>query len=59
MKDYRIDSYLSLIESINDQIAKADARIRDAVDHDKDAQLIKSIPGIGPYTALTVSALTV
>ena len=56
MDDYRINSYLSLIESINDQITKADVRIRGAVDKDKDAQLVQTIPGIGPYTALTISA---
>lgn len=56
LDDYRIRSYLSLIESLNDQIAGADTRIREAVGKYKDAQLVQTVPGIGAYTALTVAS---
>lgn len=54
--DYGIDSYLDVLEFINDRILRADLRVRDAVGQDGNAQLLKTIPGVGDYTALVMSA---
>jgi len=56
LQDYRIDGYLKTIISINDRIAETDMRIKDAVKHDSNAQLLESIPGIGRFTALVISS---
>lgn len=56
LKDYRIEAYLSMIDSINDQIMRANIRIRDAVKESEDAQLLMTVPGIGAYSALTIAA---
>ena len=54
--DYRIDTYLDIIQYITDKILKADAKVRAAVKDDADAQLLKTIPGIGDYIALVMSS---
>ena len=54
--DYRIDAYLRDIETLNDCIIKIDARIRNAVRENSDAQLLMSIKGVGYYTALAIAA---
>ncbi len=56
LDDYRINSYLRMIESLNIEINECDVRIADKVKRSKDAQLLKSIPGIGDYSALVITA---
>ena len=56
LNDYRIDGYLKTIISINDRIAEADMRIKNVLKHDHNAQLLESIPGVGRFTALTISS---
>ena len=56
MDDYRIEGNLKLIDCINDVVAKANAKISTAVGSDHDAQLLKTIPGVGEYTALVLSS---
>ena len=56
LKDYRIDGYLRTIVSLNDRIAESDLRIKDAIRHDPNAQLLESIPGVGRFSALTISS---
>lgn len=54
--DYRIDGYLAEIESHNRQVAAADVMVWRTVRESAEATLLMSIPGIGRYTALVVSA---
>jgi len=56
MGDYRIDSYLREVEFQDRELAGADAMIREAVRRDPGAQLLTSIPGVGPYTELVLVA---
>ncbi len=56
LKDYRIDGYLTEIESHDRQIAKADVMVWRKVWESVGATLLTPIPGVGRYTALTVSA---
>ena len=56
MHDYKIDGYLAIIESLDNVIMKSDIRIRDAVNYNPDALLLKSIPDVGNYTALIIAS---
>ena len=56
INDYRIEGNLKIIDSINDVLAKTNARIHAAVNASQDAQLLKTIPGVGEYTALVLSS---
>ena len=56
MHDYRIEGYLATIEFLNDVIIKSDVRIAEAVKNNHDALLLKSIPGVGDYTALIIAS---
>ena len=56
MQDYRIDGYFAVMESLNDVIIKSDVRIGEAVKNNSDALLLKSIPGVGNYTALIIAS---
>jgi transposase len=54
--DYRIDGYLSVIESLNERINEVSSRIRNEATQDESAKLLMSIPGIGYYSALLISS---
>ena len=56
LRNYRIDNYLAVIDSVNAAIRDADRRIRAAVRErdEKDARLLTSIPGISYYSALVI-----
>jgi transposase len=54
--DYRIDGYLSVIQSLNEQIREVSSRIRSEAKQDEPAKLLMSIPGIGYYSALLISS---
>ena len=56
MQDYRTDGYLAIIESLDNVIMRSNIRIRDAVNDNPDAMLLKSIPGVGDYTALIIAS---
>ena len=56
INDYRIEGNLRIIDLINDVLAKTNAQIHAAVDVSQDAQLLKTIPGVGEYTALVLSS---
>ncbi|MDI6708784.1 MAG: IS110 family transposase [Candidatus Thermoplasmatota archaeon] len=49
-----INSYLSMLESIEEQIKKLDWEIREAGKKYEEVRIIDSIPGIGPYGALII-----
>ena len=51
-----IHGYLRNIDAVNDLIAQADVRIADAVKASPDAMLLKTIPGVGNYSALIISS---
>ena len=54
LNEYRIGTFLRLIESYDEEIAIIDREVHKRVHDSEDMQLLKSIPGIGPYTALTL-----
>ena len=56
MDDYRIEGNLKIINCIDDLVIKSNAKINAAVSSDRDAQLLKTIPGVGAYTALVLSS---
>ena len=56
INDYRIHGYLRNIDAVNDLIAQADVRMADAVKASPNAMLLKTIPGVGNYSALIVSS---
>ena len=47
---------LVTIQSLNNVIIKSDVRIAEAVKNNHDAILLKSIPGVGDYTALIIAS---
>ena len=56
--DYRINSYLDIIESVSKSIKEADKKISLIVENhiSHNAKLLASIPGIGYYSALVIAA---
>ena len=55
--DYRIKEYLRQIEYLNDAIIRADVRIAHLVKDNQDALLLRTIPGVGNYAALTAASM--
>lgn len=49
-----LENHLSLIESINSQIAKVDVAIKERASQDEDVRLLLSLTGIDVYTALLI-----
>ena len=56
LDDWRIDLHLKNIASVQESRAVANLKITQAVKEDLKAQLLATIPGVGEYTALTLSA---
>jgi len=55
-EDRRIsNSYLTLLEAINQEIASSNEMVKEIYDKDKDAQLLATIPGIGVTLATLIS----
>ena len=54
--DYRIDGFLRHIDYLTLQIAEANYKVCAAVKSNPDAMLIKTIPGIGDYSALVIAS---
>ena len=46
-----LSGYLNLLEHITDMIKKAEGEIREEIKNDPDAELLKTIPGIGDLSA--------
>ena len=55
--DYRIGGFLRSIECYNDLIRQADVRVAAMVKNSPEAMLLKSIPGIGNFSALVISSM--
>jgi len=51
-----IHPYLSLLENLEEQITDSSIQITTQAQENKDAQLLMTIPGIGPYSALLLVA---
>ena len=51
-----IDSYLRLIGSIDTELEEVDHEIEMKAEHDEDTQIMMTMPGIGPFTALLIKA---
>ena len=56
-RDYRIGGFLSSIGRYDDLIKRADARVASMVRESPSAMLLKSIPGIGNFSALVISSM--
>ena len=54
LDDYRINGYLSIIESLNDEINNVSKKILLLAQEDETARLLMTIPGIGYYSALLI-----
>ena len=55
--DYRIDDHLMQISSLNESIIKSDVKIADMAKDNPDAMLLKTIPGVGYFSALVISSM--
>lgn len=54
IEDYRIEGYLSVISSLNQQINAVSNRIRKEAIEDESTRLLMTIPGVGYYSALLI-----
>lgn len=58
IRDYRIDAYLGMMETVNGSLKEADRMIEETVNDETrgNAKLLSSIPGIGYYSALVIAS---
>ncbi len=56
LKDYRINGYLDSIGFVNTKIADSNIKVHNASCSNKDAMLLKTIPGIGDFISLILAA---
>jgi transposase len=54
LNDYRINGYLCIIESLNDEINTVSKKILLLAEEDEIAKLLMTVPGIGYYSALLI-----
>jgi transposase len=54
LKDYRINGYLRIIESLDDEINTVSKKILLLAQEDEMAKLLMTVPGIGYYSALLI-----
>jgi transposase len=54
--DYRIDGFLKVISSLNEEIREISLKIKNESSEDEYAKLLMTIPGIGYYSALLISS---
>jgi transposase len=54
LNDYKINGYLRVIESVNDEINIVSKKILLLVEEDEMARLLMTVPGIGYYSALLI-----
>jgi transposase len=57
LNDYRINGYLCIIESLNDEINTVSNKILLPAQEDEMAKLLMTVPGIGYYSALLILEL--
>jgi transposase len=53
--DYRIDGYLAIISSMNEQINSVSQKIKHEAVEDETTRLLMTIPGVGYYSALLIA----
>jgi len=53
--DYRIDGYLAVIASLNEQINSVSRKIKQEATEDENTKLLTTIPGVGYYSALLIT----
>ena len=51
-----LDDHLDLLEAVEEKIKTAEARIMEVVGALEEVELLTTIPGVGPYTALLISS---
>lgn len=51
-----IDGYIRLGRQLNEEVRRIEATIRERAEHNTEAQLLDTIPGVGAYTALLILA---
>ena len=56
MNDWRINEYLDLISACSRHIAKVDAKLEGFLEKSPGAQLLKTVPGVGTFTAIAVDS---
>lgn len=56
LKDYRIDGYLDVLESLNTKIKDASAMTRSIASDNETCRLLMTIPGIGYYSAVLIES---
>lgn len=54
--DYRLDGYLAVIGSLNEQINSISQKIRKEAVEDESTKLLMTIPGVGYYSALLIAS---
>ena len=54
LNDYKINGYLRVIESVNDEINTVSKKILLLAEEDEMAKLLMTVPGIGYYSALLI-----
>jgi transposase len=54
LEDYKIDGYLNILESLNQQITEASRKIKHTADNNEASKLLMTIPGVGYYSALLI-----
>jgi transposase len=54
--DYRIEGYLNVIRSLNEEINEISNKIKHEATQDEPAKLLMSIPGVGYYSAFLISS---
>ena len=54
--DWRIEKQIRTIEFLSQDIANCDSRIRDAVSKNRNAELLRTMPGIGNVVALALAS---
>ena len=56
MNDWRINEYLDLISECSRRIAGVDAKLAGILRQSPGAQLLKTVPGVGTFTAIAVDS---
>ena len=54
--NYKVDGYLTVLDSLNRQITETSRKIRQTAEHNEAAQLLMTIPGVGYYSALLIAS---
>jgi transposase len=52
----QVDLLLEVVDALDERVRRLDARVRSAVTMTPEAELLQTIPGVGPYGALLILA---